>query len=118
MVLDGEEGLEYDVCVDEIQLEHMLELKYLGSVLDESGTDEAECLNRKMVSGRRVADAIRSLVNTRGLKLEYIKVLHKSFLMPVLMYGSEIMLMKEEDIYDYGCTHGQSQRFVGYQENG
>ena len=80
MVLGGEEGLEYEVCVDGIRLEHVSELKYSGCVLDESGTDEAEC-NRKVVSGRRVADAIRSLVNAR--------VLHESLLVPVLTYGSE-----------------------------
>ena len=41
-------------------LEHVLEFKYLGCVLDESDTDGAEC-SRKVASGRRVACAIRSL---------------------------------------------------------
>ena len=44
------------------------EFKYLGCVLDESGTDEAKC-SRKVTSGRKVAGAIRSLVNARGLQL-------------------------------------------------
>ena len=35
-------------------------------VLDESGTDDAEC-RRNVVSGRRVAGAIRSLENARSL---------------------------------------------------
>ena len=61
MVKDGEMGLECEVCADEIHLEHVSEFKYMGSVLDESGTDEAEC-RRKVASGRRVAGAIRSLV--------------------------------------------------------
>ena len=34
----------------------------MGCVLDESGIDEGEC-SRKVVSGRRVAGDIRSLVN-------------------------------------------------------
>ena len=37
--------------------------------MDLSGTDGANC-NRKMVIGRRVARAIRSLVNARDLQLE------------------------------------------------
>ena len=41
-VLNGEEGLQCEVHVDRIHLEHLLEFKYLGCVLDESGTDEAE----------------------------------------------------------------------------
>ena len=41
MVLNGEEGLECEVHVDGIHLEHVSELKYLGCVLDESGTDGA-----------------------------------------------------------------------------
>ena len=34
MVLGGEEGLECEVCVDRICLEHVSEFKYLGCVLD------------------------------------------------------------------------------------
>ena len=30
MVLDGEEGLECEVCIDRMQLEWVLEFKYLG----------------------------------------------------------------------------------------
>ena len=41
----------------------------MGCVLDESGTDGAKC-RRKMVSGRRVAGALRSLVNARDLQIE------------------------------------------------
>ena len=41
MILGGEEGLECKVCVDWIRLEHVSEFKYLGCVLDLSGTDEA-----------------------------------------------------------------------------
>ena len=33
MMLNGEEGLECEVCVDGMQLEHVLEFKYLGCVL-------------------------------------------------------------------------------------
>ena len=39
MVLNGEEGLEGEVHVDGIRLEHVSEFHYLGCVLDESGTD-------------------------------------------------------------------------------
>ena len=63
----------------------------MGCVLEESDTDEAEC-NRKVASGRRVACAIRSLVNAMDLKLECSRVLHEALLVPVPMYGSEIML--------------------------
>ena len=46
----------------------MSEFKYLGCVLDKSGTDAAEC-HTKVASGSRVAGAIRSLVNARCLQL-------------------------------------------------
>ena len=36
MVMNGKEGLEYEVYVDGIRLEHVFEFKYLGCVLDES----------------------------------------------------------------------------------
>ena len=69
MVLNGEEGLDCDVHADGILLEHFSEFKYLGRVLDESGTDGAE-YNRKVASGRRDAGAIRSLVFSRDLQLK------------------------------------------------
>ena len=68
MVLGGEEELECEVCIYRICLEHVLKFKYLGCVLDESGTDEAEC-SRKVVSGRRVPGVIRYLVNARSFQL-------------------------------------------------
>ena len=43
MVLGGEEGLGCEVCIDGIRLEHVSKFKYLGCVLEESGTDEVEC---------------------------------------------------------------------------
>ena len=69
--------------MDGMSLEHVSKFKYLGCVLDESGTDEAEC-HRKVASRRRVAVAIRSLVNVRGLHLKCDRVLHETLLLPVL----------------------------------
>ena len=51
MVLDEEGGLKCEVTVDGIRLEHVLEFKYLGCVLDESGTDEAEGSRNWRVGG-------------------------------------------------------------------
>ena len=59
--------------------------------MDESGTDGAEC-SREVKGGRRVAGAIRSVVNTKDLQIECAKVLHKPFFVSLLMYGSETML--------------------------
>ena len=41
-----------------------------------------------------VADAIRSLVNGRGLQLDCAKVLHERLLMAVLMYSNNTMIWK------------------------
>ena len=59
-----------------------MEFKNFGYVLDESGTDEAKC-RRKVASGRRVAGAIRSLVNVRGLQLQCAWVFHESILLGI-----------------------------------
>ena len=77
--------MECEVCVDGIRLEHVSEIKYLGCILDESGTDEAEC-------SRKVAGAIRFLVNIKDLQLECPRVLHETLFVPVLTYGNETML--------------------------
>ena len=87
MLLGGKEGLEFVVCANGIRLEHVLEFKYLGSVLNKSGTDETKC-SRKVTSGRRVAGAIKPLANARSLQLEGARVLNESLLLPVLTYGS------------------------------
>ena len=65
--------------MDRAQLEQVSQFRYLGSVLNESGTDDVECC-RKVASGRKVADAIRSSANSRGLQFECAKVLHEGFL--------------------------------------
>ena len=40
-MLDEEEGLECEICVDGVRLEQVSEFKYLRCVLGESGTDVA-----------------------------------------------------------------------------
>ena len=59
-----------------------------GCVLYESCADLTEC-------SRRVAGAIRSLVNARDLQLEFSRVLRETLAVPVLTYGSETILWKE-----------------------
>ena len=83
MVLNEEEVVLCEVHVDGIRLEHVSEFKYLGCVLDESGTYGAEC-SRKVASGRRVGGGFRSLANVRDVQLEYARVLHEILLVPVL----------------------------------
>ena len=46
----------------------------------------AEC-QRKVGSGRRVAGAIRFLVNAMGLQFECARVLHEALFIPVLIHG-------------------------------
>ena len=72
---------------------------------DESGTNRAEC-SRKVPSWRRVAGAIRSLVNARDLQLECARMLHETLLVPVLIYRRRGELE--------GCTDGQPQMIAGY----
>ena len=96
MMLGGEERLECEVCVDGIRLELVLEFKCLGYVWDESGNDEAKC-SRKVESGRRVAGAIRYLVNARSLQLECARVSNESLLVPVLTYGTETVIWREKE---------------------
>ena len=45
--------MECDISVDETRLEQASEFKYLRYVLDESGTDVAQC-NRKVVIERKI----------------------------------------------------------------
>ena len=72
--------------LDGIRLDHVSEFKYLWCILDESGTDEVEN-SRKVASGERVADAIKSLVNAKDLQIECARVLHEALLVSLLMYG-------------------------------
>ena len=60
----------------------------IWGVMNESGTDDAEC-HRKVVSGGNL-----KVVNSRGLQLECARVLHGRLLVPVLLYGNEIVMSK------------------------
>ena len=77
-----------------MRLEQVLEFKYLGCVLDESSTYEAEC-RREVASGRRDAGVIRSLVNARDFQFHCTRVFYETVLVPILMYSSETMIRKE-----------------------
>ena len=82
-----------------------------GYILGVSSTDEAEC-SRKVASGRKVAGAIRSLVNARSLHLECCRVLHETLLVSVLTYGSE-----KERSRIRGEQMDNPKRSAGGQEN-
>ena len=58
---------------------------------------ETRQCSRKVASGRRVAGAIRFLVNARSLQLECARILHNSLLVLVLMYGSESLVWREKE---------------------
>ena len=64
--------------------------------MNESCTDEAE-YSRKVASWRKVAGAIRSLVNNRSLQLACARILHTSLVAPVRTYGSETMIWREKE---------------------
>ena len=49
-----------------------------------------------MACGRRVGGTISSLINARDLQIGCARVLHETLLVPVLTYGSETMICKEE----------------------
>ena len=91
MVLNGEGGLECEIRVDGMRLEHVSEFKYLLRVLNDSSTGEAE-FRRKVASGRKVTGAFRYLANVRRLQLECARVLYEILFLPVLMYGNETMI--------------------------
>ena len=87
-VVNGE-NIQCRIMLDDEFLEQVSEFKYLGYMLDERGTDDAEC-RRKMSNERRVAGAIKSLVNAKGLSIECNRVLHENMLVQTLLYGSEV----------------------------
>ena len=66
--LKGEEGLEFEIHLDGVHLEHIFKFKHLGCVLEKVSKAGAEC-NRKVASGIRVAGATSSLVNTKDLQI-------------------------------------------------
>ena len=82
VMIVSEDSPRCEVMLDDEQLEQVSEFKYLGYMLDEKGTDDGECC-RKVVNGRKVAGAIKSLVNVKGLSLEC------AMLLPVLLYSSD-----------------------------
>ena len=88
--------MEHEIHVNGHDWSKHQEFKYLGCVLDESGTDVVKCC-RKVTYGRKVEGAIRSLVNTRGLQLECERVLHEELLVLVLLNGSETIIWREKD---------------------
>ena len=94
-------------------LEHVSEFKYFGCVLDESGTDEAECC-RKVASRRRAAGAIRYIVNDRCGLRPFMSHCSCLFLSMVRRqrYGRRGRGLGLE------LCRWTTSRFAGYQKNG
>ena len=68
------------------------------------------------VSQRKIAGAIRSLVNARDLELEHVRVLHEGLLMPFLLYGSEIMIWREKERSRIGAVQMDNLRgWLGFR---
>ena len=80
--------------MDGARLEQLSKFKYMGYIVDESGKAVTECC-RKVTNERKIAGAIRSLVNARGLQLESTMVLHQGLLVTAMLYGSETRIWRE-----------------------
>ena len=50
-----------------------------------------------MMSGRKAASPIRSLMNVRNLQTEYAIALHEALIMPVLLYGGKTMVWRKKE---------------------
>ena len=111
MVLNVEEGLECEVRVDGIRLEHVSEFKYLKRVLDESATDGAEC-SRKLASGRRVTGAVKSWLMLGIYSFSVLESCMRHCLCLFLCMESDNVT--EREVLDLGCTDGQPQRIRRY----
>src|SRR5678816_433561 len=107
----SEDSSQCEVMLDGEQLEQVSEFKYLGYVLDEKGTDDVEC-SRKVVNGRKVAGAIKSLVNVKGLSLECARVSHEGMMLPVLLYSSETMVWNKKYRSKVQCVQMDNLRGV------
>ena len=114
MALKGEKELICKVIMVGRQLELISKLKCLKFVLDESVTDGLECC-RKITSGKKVVNAIRSLVSDRILQLQYAWVLDKNLFMPVQKLNNS--MEREEKPQNYGCIYRKSKGFIGYKQN-
>ena len=58
----------------------------MGNYIEISFKLKKENCSKKVACGRRVAGAIRSLVNAREFQPECPEVLHETLLVPVLIY--------------------------------
>ena len=76
--------------------------------MDGAGTDGAEC-SMKVANGRRVAGAIRSLINPKDLQLECARVLHETLLY-MFLQTSEVCLVLG------GWTESRMHGYESYAE--
>ena len=53
------------------------------------------------MSGSKVAGTIRSQVNSTGLQLECVRVLHEALLVPGLLYDNETVIWNENERFCY-----------------
>ena len=74
---------------------------------DGSSIDVAEC-RRKVASGRKIANAIRALVNSRGMQLEYARLLQEALHEPSAVWQLDNDIERKGETWDLVCANGQS----------
>ena len=99
MVLGKEGGQVWKIIVNGSGLGQVSHFKYLRYMVAEFGTYGAEY--RKVVSGRKVAVAIISQVNTQSLQLGCTRVLYEALVVPIILYGERKKNLRLEL---YRCT--------------
>ena len=66
MIMGGTEDDKCEIKLNGQVLEHVKEFCYLGSTVNDRGTDESDC-NKRVMKERKTAGSIRALVNERVL---------------------------------------------------
>ena len=94
--MGGGEDEGHVVSLDGKVLENVKEFSYLGSTLNDEGTDGNDC-NKRVTKGRRRAAEIRSLVNERNLSIKCSKILQEKILVPTLLYKSACMEWRKRE---------------------
>ena len=97
--------MEYDWS--KCQSSNVLGVFWMNDILD----DIVE-FSRKVASGRKVAGAIRSMVNVRSQQLKFARVMPETLLLPVLLYSSETMVWREKEMSRISTVQMDSLRYL------
>merc|ERR1711888_251428 len=96
LVMEDDVTHNVNITLDGAVLEEVSNFKYLGSVVDKSGSTESD-VKYRLAEGAKVFGAMGQLWRTKNVGREAKKMMYEGVVVPTVLFGAESWALKADD---------------------